>query len=57
VEVGSGARIERSIIWQGSRIGDGSILRDTIVGMNYNVAPQSRLDGAIVANEPDVTPV
>lgn len=56
VEVDSGARIERSIIWQGSSIGEGAVLRDTIVGMNYRVEPGTTLTGAIVANEPDATP-
>jgi NDP-sugar pyrophosphorylase family protein len=53
VEVAAGARIERSIIWQGARIGANAILRDTIVGMDYTVEPGTILDGAIVANEPD----
>ncbi|HET7814646.1 MAG TPA: NDP-sugar synthase [Candidatus Baltobacteraceae bacterium] len=51
VRVGPDARIERSIVWQGSQIGEGATLRDTIVGMSYSVAPQAVLDGAIVANE------
>lgn len=53
VVVASGARIERSIIWQGSRIGEGAVLRDAIVGMNYRVEAGTALDGTIVANEPD----
>lgn len=53
VKIGSGARVERSIIWQGSTIGDRAVLRDTIVGMNYRVEPGATLDGAVVANEPD----
>lgn len=56
VEVDSGARIERSIIWQGSHIGERAVLRDAIVGMNYRVEPGAVLEGAIVANEPDATP-
>ena len=51
VVVEEGARIERSIIWQGSRIGKGAVLRDSIVGMNYEVAPGAVLEDAIVANE------
>lgn len=51
VRVGANARIERSIIWQGSTIGEGAFLRDTIVGMNYDVEANESLDGAIVANE------
>lgn len=53
VEIASGARIERSIVWQGSRIGANAVLRDAIVGMDYDVEPGSVLDGVIVANEPD----
>jgi mannose-1-phosphate guanylyltransferase len=53
VEIGSGARVERTIIWQGAHIGAGAVLRDTIVGMNYRVNPGTVLDGAIVANEPE----
>jgi len=51
VTVEDGARIERSIIWQGSRIGKGALVQDTIVGMNYEVAPGAVLDNAIVAGE------
>jgi NDP-sugar pyrophosphorylase family protein len=51
VEVSDGAVIERSIIWEGSRIGKGAVLRDSIVGMNYEVAPNTTLENAIVANE------
>jgi NDP-sugar pyrophosphorylase family protein len=53
VEVASGARIERSIIWQGSSIGERALLRDAIVGMNYCVAAGAKLEAVIVANEPD----
>ena len=51
VDVGEGAQIERSIIWEGSRIGKDAVLRDSIVGMNYEVAPNATLENAIVANE------
>lgn len=53
VDVASGARVERSIIWQGSSVGERAVLRDAIVGMNYRVEAGATLDGAIVANEPD----
>lgn len=53
VDVASGARVERSIIWQGSSVGERAVLRDAIVGMNYHVEAGATLDGAIVANEPD----
>ncbi|HEY9086482.1 MAG TPA: NDP-sugar synthase [Candidatus Tyrphobacter sp.] len=54
VVVESGARIERSIIWENSSIGSGARLRDAIVGGSYRVAPNATLDGAIVANDSDV---
>lgn len=53
VEIANRARVERSIIWEGSRIGAGAVVRNAIVGMNYTVEPGATLDGAIVANEPD----
>ncbi len=51
VQVADGARIERSIIWEGARIGRDAVLRDSIVGMNYEVADRATLENAIVANE------
>ena len=54
VEVGAGARIERSIIWQGARIGERAVVRDAIVGMDYTVQPGTILERAIVANEPEL---
>lgn len=56
VQIASGARVKHSIVWQGSRIGENAVLRDTIVGMDYTVEPGTSLDGAIVANEPEATP-
>lgn len=52
VVVRAGARIDHSIIWQGSVIGENAMVRDTIVGMQYEVAPDSTLSATIVANEP-----
>lgn len=49
VQVRDGAQIERSIIWEGARIGEEALLRDSIVGMNYEVAPKAELIDAIVA--------
>lgn len=57
VEIGAGARVERSIIWEGSHIGERAVLRDSIVGMNYRVEPGAALENAIVANEPSTAPV
>ena len=54
VEIQNGARVERSIVWQGSCIGKDAIVRDTIVGMNYEVPAGAVLEGAIVGNEPEV---
>ena len=49
-EVCAGARIERSIIWQGARIGENAVIRDAIIGMDYSVEPNTMLDNEIVAN-------
>jgi NDP-sugar pyrophosphorylase family protein len=56
VQIESGARVERSIIWQGSRVGANALLRDAIIGMDYDVAPGAVLQDVIVANEPEPTP-
>ncbi len=51
VTVESGARVERSIVWENSTIGSRARLRDSIVGRSYHIAPGAELAGAIVANE------
>jgi mannose-1-phosphate guanylyltransferase/mannose-1-phosphate guanylyltransferase/phosphomannomutase len=51
VVVEPGARVERSILWEGARVGSGATLRDTIVGKNYRVASGVTLADAVVANE------
>lgn len=55
VRIESGARVERSILWQGASVGPNASVRDSILGMNYAVAAGETLDGAVVANEPDTT--
>lgn len=52
VRVGSGARIEASILWQGASVGNDAFVRGSIVGLDYAVAAGASLDSAIVANEP-----
>ena len=49
--VRSGARLERSIVWQDSNIGAGATLRDTVVGRDYDVAHGLVLDDALVATD------
>jgi NDP-sugar pyrophosphorylase family protein len=49
--VRTGARLERSIVWQHSNIGAGATLRDTVVGRDYDVAQGIVLDGALVATD------
>ncbi|MDQ2865105.1 MAG: NDP-sugar synthase [Candidatus Eremiobacteraeota bacterium] len=51
VTIEDGATLERAIVWEGSSIGAGSILTDTIVGKDYRVEPASKLSSAVVANE------
>lgn len=52
VRLSEGVHIERSIVWNNAVIGDGAVLRNTIVGEGYRVEPGATLEGAIVANEP-----
>lgn len=52
VVIGEGASIERSIVWNGARLGAHAQVRDTIVGERYAVGKGVTLEGAIVANEP-----
>jgi NDP-sugar pyrophosphorylase family protein len=51
VHVADGARIERTIVWDGARIGARAILRDAIVGEQYTVVDGTVLEDAVVANE------
>jgi NDP-sugar pyrophosphorylase family protein len=44
-----GARVERSILWQGATIGQNAVVRDSIVGAEYRVDANAHLDNAIVA--------
>jgi mannose-1-phosphate guanylyltransferase len=49
VRIEPGVRLARSILWEGATIGAHADLRDTIVGCNFNVLPQSVLENALVA--------
>ncbi len=51
VRLGDGARIEASILWDGVEVGRDARVVDSIVGIDYSVAPQTTLEAAIVANE------
>lgn len=52
VHVGDDAIVDRSIIWDDSRIGERAHVIDSIVGISYSVAADTTLDNRIVANEP-----
>jgi len=52
VRIGDDTQLDRAIIWDNARIGDQVFVRDTIVGLGYDVPSGTRLDGEIVANEP-----
>jgi NDP-sugar pyrophosphorylase family protein len=51
VRIEAGARLARTIVWQGARIGERAHLRDTVVGNDYFVRPESVLENALVADE------
>lgn len=53
VAVGAGATIENSIVWDRASIGASAHLRDSIVGIDYAIAPATTVDGTILANEPE----
>ena len=47
--IGARATLERSVIHAGAEIGEGAVLRDTIVGRDARVEPGATLDGAVIA--------
>jgi NDP-sugar pyrophosphorylase family protein len=51
VRIGAGATVERSILWEAARVGNGASLRDAVVGAGYDVPAEALLNGAVVANE------
>jgi mannose-1-phosphate guanylyltransferase len=51
VQIEPGARLERSILWEGATVGAGAILRDTVVGKEYRVENGTTLENALVANQ------
>jgi NDP-sugar pyrophosphorylase family protein len=52
VTVGDEARLERAIVWDNAVIGERAQLADVVVGIDYVVAPDTKLESTIVANEP-----
>jgi mannose-1-phosphate guanylyltransferase len=51
VTVFPGARIERTIVWEGANIGENAFLRDCIVGKGFHVSADAKLHDAVIANE------
>ncbi|HEY0798971.1 MAG TPA: NDP-sugar synthase [Candidatus Baltobacteraceae bacterium] len=56
VVIGENAEISGSIVWDKTRIGPRAKLVDSIVGINYEIAADTTLEGKIVANEPAEVP-
>jgi len=52
VVVGAGATIDNSILWDGVKVGKRARVADSIVGIDYEIAPGAAIEGAIVANAP-----
>ena len=52
VRIGDDVSIERSILWDGVTLGPRVVLRDSIVGVNFDVPADTSLVDRIVANEP-----
>ncbi len=55
VRIGDEAVIERSIIWDAVTLGDRTDVRDSIIGIGYDVPADTSLVDRIVANEPIAT--
>jgi NDP-sugar pyrophosphorylase family protein len=55
VWIGDDVTIDQSIVWDGASLGERSELRDSIVGIDYNVPADTSLIDRIVANEPIAT--
>jgi mannose-1-phosphate guanylyltransferase len=51
VSIERDARLERSILWQGARIGARATLRGSVVGSDYHVPSNSVLDDMLVARD------
>jgi mannose-1-phosphate guanylyltransferase len=49
-DIGVGATVERSVIWDGVSIGPGAMVVDSIVGADCKIGPSAVLEGAILAN-------
>ena len=49
VVVDEGATLERAILWDGSHVGKDARLRDTVVGIRYEVPERAVLENALVA--------
>ena len=57
VHIGAGARVEESILWEGTRVGEGARVARTIVGVDYRIAARDVLESTVVANEEPVEPL
>ncbi|HEV8019732.1 MAG TPA: NDP-sugar synthase [Candidatus Lustribacter sp.] len=55
VRIGDEAVIERSIVWDAATLGARVLVRDSIVGIDYDVPADTSLIDRIVANEPIAT--
>jgi NDP-sugar pyrophosphorylase family protein len=55
VSIGDEAVIERSIVWDAATLGARVLVRDSIVGIDYDVPADTSLIDRIVANEPIAT--
>jgi NDP-sugar pyrophosphorylase family protein len=55
VRIGDDVVVERSIVWDAARLGERVCVRDSIVGIDYDVPADTSLIDRIVANEPIAT--
>lgn len=48
VEIGAGARIERSLLLPGVKVGPGSVVRDSILGFDAELPPETNVEARLI---------
>ena len=48
--VGAGARVDRSVLHRGARVGEGAVVEDSVLGPASEVGPEAEVRGAVLAD-------
>ncbi len=51
VHIGANVRLSSSILWEGVTIGDGAVVEDSILGLNYRVEAGNEISGQVLAHD------